>query len=298
MTNSNDNRIQATLESTVAAANAPSRQQAISEFAKHVHRRDRPDGVESEPLLTCEEFCVYYGDTIAVDELSVGIPRAEVTAIIGPSGCGKSTFLNAVNRMTDLIPGCRTSGMMKLDGDDVYGPGTDVVWLRRRIGMVFQKPNPFPKSIYANVAYGPRLHGMATNRAELSEIVERSLREAALWDEVKDRLATNALGLSGGQQQRLCIARALAVDPDVILFDEPTSALDPGSTSKIEDLVSTLRGTYTVMIVTHNMQQASRISDYTMFLYNGTLIEFGRTADVFTRPKQERTELYITGSFG
>jgi phosphate transport system ATP-binding protein len=298
LTESNDDRIQATLDDAATGDEDVSRPEAISEFARHVHRRDRPRGVASEPLLVCKDFCVLYGDTLAIEGLSVEIPRGEVTAIIGPSGCGKSTFLNAINRMTDLIPDCRTSGVMRLDGDDIYGPETDVVWLRRRIGMVFQKPNPFPKSIYANVAYGPRLHGMATNRAELNDIVERSLREAALWDEVKDRLGTNALGLSGGQQQRLCIARSLAVDPDVILFDEPTSALDPGSTSKIEDLIATLRGAYTVMIVTHNMQQASRISDYTMFLYNGKLIEFGRTSDVFTRPKQERTERYITGSFG
>jgi phosphate transport system ATP-binding protein len=273
-------------------------EEAISEFAKHVHQRDKPDGVDDSPLLVCKDFSVLYGVTTAVKNLSVEIPRGEVTAIIGPSGCGKSTFLNAINRMTDLIPGCETRGSMRLDGDDIYGPETDVVWLRRRIGMVFQKPNPFPKSIFANVAYGPRLHGMAASRSELHEIVERSLREAALWEEVKDRLHANALGLSGGQQQRLCIARALAIEPDVILFDEPTSALDPASTSKIEELMAGLRGPYTVIIVTHNMQQASRISDLTMFLYKGELIEFGRTADVFTKPKKNRTELYITGSFG
>ncbi len=271
---------------------------AISEFAKHVQQRSRPDGVDASPLLVCKDFSVFYGDVEAVKGISANIPRGEVTAIIGPSGCGKSTFLNAINRMTDLIPGCHTRGSMLLDGEEVYGPETDVVWLRRRIGMVFQKPNPFPKSIFANVAYGPKLHGMAASRGELNQIVERSLREAALWEEVKDRLATNALGLSGGQQQRLCIARALAVEPDVILFDEPTSALDPGSTNKIEDLMAGLRGTYTVIIVTHNMQQASRISDYTMFLYKGDLVEFERTADVFIRPKQKRTERYITGSFG
>jgi phosphate transport system ATP-binding protein len=271
---------------------------AISQFAKHVQRRGRPDGIDHPPLLVCKDFSVLYNDIPAVNKLCVEIPRAEVTAIIGPSGCGKSTFLNAINRMTDLIPGCSTQGSMHLDGKEVYGPETDVVWLRRRIGMVFQKPNPFPKSILANVAYGPKLHGMATTRSELMEIVQRSLEEAALWDEVKDRLHTNALGLSGGQQQRLCIARALAVDPDVILFDEPTSALDPGSTSKVEELMSGLRGSYTVVIVTHNLQQASRISDYTMFLYKGDLIEFGRTADLFIKPQQERTERYITGSFG
>lgn len=271
---------------------------AVSEFAKHVQRRERPDGIDDSPLLVCEEFSVLYGETLGVKELCVEIPRGEITAIIGPSGCGKSTFLNAINRMTDLIPGCSTRGIMHLDGSDVYGHETDVVWLRRRIGMVFQKPNPFPKSIFSNVAYGPKLHGMAASRNELHDIVERSLREAALWEEVKDRLHTNALGLSGGQQQRLCIARALAVDPDVILFDEPTSALDPGSTAKVEELMAGLRGSYTVIIVTHNMQQAARISDYTMFMYKGDLIEFGRTAELFIKPQKEQTERYITGSFG
>ncbi len=275
-----------------------SRDEAISEFAKQVSRRDRPEDLDDSPLLICRDFSVFYGDVAAVKNLSVEIPRGEVTSIIGPSGCGKSTFLNAVNRMTDLIPGCYTRGLIQLDGEDISRPETDVVWLRRRIGMVFQKPNPFPKSIYANVAYGPRLHGMAAGRADLDEIVESSLRAAALWDEVKDRLHAPALGLSGGQQQRLCIARILAVEPEVVLFDEPTSALDPVSTSKIEDLIASLRGRYTVVIVTHNMQQAARISDYTMFMYAGVMVEFGGTADMFIKPKENRTELYITGHFG
>jgi phosphate transport system ATP-binding protein len=287
----------ATNETSPAAAGS-AKEAAISEFARHVRRRSKADDDGGSQLLVCKDFSVFYEDNQAVKDVSVHMPRGEVTAIIGPSGCGKSTFLNAINRMTDLIPGCYTRGTMHLDGEDVYGQETDVVWLRRRIGMVFQKPNPFPKSIYANVAYGPRLHGMAASHSQLDEIVERSLREAALWEEVKDRLGTNALGLSGGQQQRLCIARALAVEPEVVLFDEPTSALDPGSTSKIEDLMESLRGPYTVIIVTHNMQQASRVSDYTMFLYKGELIEFGRTADLFANPRNEHTERYITGSFG
>jgi len=270
----------------------------LSRFAAHVQRREKPEGLSNDsPLVDCRDFSVFYGDFEAVKRINVGIPRRQITAIIGPSGCGKSTFLNAVNRMTDLIPGCRTRGQMTLDGEDVYASQTDVVWLRRRVGMVFQKPNPFPKSIYANVAYGPRLHGV-TGSSDLDEIVQRSLREAALWEEVKDRLQVNALELSGGQQQRLCIARALAIDPQLVLLDEPTSALDPKSTARIEELFSELRGRYTVMVVTHNMQQASRVSDYTMYLYEGELIEFGSTASLFTNPREERTEQYITGRFG
>jgi phosphate transport system ATP-binding protein len=229
--------------------------------------------------------------------VSLETPPGRVTAIIGPSGCGKSTFLRAVNRMNDLIPGCRTSGELRLDGQNVYAPRVDVVALRKRVGMVFQKPNPFPKSVFRNIAYGPRIHGVRS-RAKLAEIVERSLKHAALWDEVKDRLDDNALGLSGGQQQRLCIARALAVDPEVLLMDEPTSALDPRATARIEDLIGELRGEYTIIIVTHNMQQAARVSDYTAFLYEGELIEFGPTRDLFTNPKEKRTEDYITGRFG
>jgi len=227
----------------------------------------------------------------------MSILRGAVTAIIGPSGCGKSTLLRAVNRMNDLIPGCRTEGELLFDGENIYAPGIDVVALRRRIGMVFQKPNPFPKSIFDNVAYGPRLHGRL-GRRELQERVEQSLRRAALWEEVRDRLHTNALGLSGGQQQRLCIARALAVEPEMLLMDEPTSALDPRATARIEDLIAELRGTYTILIVTHNMQQASRVSDYTAFLYEGDLIEYGATRELFTRPREKQTEDYLTGRFG
>ena len=272
----------------------------ISQYASQVRRREEPrerPAKDAVPLLVCEKFSVYYNSVCAVHELNLEIPRGEVTAVIGPSGCGKSTFLHSINRMSDLIHGCHTSGEMRLDGEDVYGSAMDVVWLRRRVGMVFQKPNPFPKSIFANVAYGPKLHGLSS-RGELEEVVERSLKQVALWDEVKDRLKSNALALSGGQQQRLCIARAIAVNPEVLLFDEPTSALDPGSTTKIEDLMLELHGKYTIIIVTHNMQQATRISDYTMFLYKGDLIEFSRTGDLFTKPKHKQTERYITGHFG
>ncbi|MBN1918757.1 MAG: phosphate ABC transporter ATP-binding protein [Verrucomicrobia bacterium] len=251
----------------------------------------------SEAHVQAEAFSVLYGTNRAVEHVTCSIPAGQVTAIIGPSGCGKSTLLRAVNRMNDLIPGCSTRGRLLLDGEDVYGPRVDVAELRRRVGMVFQKPNPFPKSIFDNVAYGPRLHGNR-GRRRLLEIVERSLSRAALWDEVKDRLSENALRLSGGQQQRLCIARALAVDPDVLLMDEPTSALDPRATTRIEDLIRELRGRYTIMIVTHNMQQAARVSDYTGFLYEGELVEFDVTRRVFTKPKEQRTEDYITGRFG
>ncbi len=247
--------------------------------------------------VTAESFSIFYGSSQAVKSVSLGFRAAQVTAIIGPSGCGKSTLLRAINRMNDLIPGCRTAGRLLLDGEEVYGPQVDVTTLRRRVGMVFQKPNPFPKSVFDNVAYGPRIHGTGSQR-QLAEIVERSLRKAALWDEVKDRLAQNALGLSGGQQQRLCIARAIAVDPEILLMDEPTSALDPQATSRIEDLMGELRGNYTVIVVTHNMQQAARVSDYTAFLYEGELIEYGVTRDIFTNPQQKRTEEYITGRFG
>jgi len=252
---------------------------------------ERPDHV------TARDFSVFYRDNEAVKRVGFGMERGQVTAIIGPSGCGKSTFLRAINRMNDLIPGCRTSGELLFDGVDIYGPQVDVVALRRRVGMVFQKPNPFPKSIFDNVAYGPRLHG-TRGRRELSEVVERSLSRAVLWDEVKDRLGENALGLSGGQQQRLCIARALAVDPEILLMDEPTSALDPRSTSRIEDLIGELRGAYTIVIVTHNMQQAARVSDFTAFLYEGILVEFGPTRRLFQRPREKQTEDYITGRFG
>lgn len=247
--------------------------------------------------IQAHDFSVFYGQHAAVRNVTLDLPAGRVTAIIGPSGCGKSTFLRAINRMNDLIPNCHTSGELLFAGQDVYAPDVDVVALRRRIGMVFQKPNPFPKSVFDNVAYGPRLHGRH-RREELRAIVERSLQDAALWEEVKDRLHANALSLSGGQQQRLCIARALAVNPDVLLMDEPTSALDPRATARIEELIEDLRGRYTIIAVTHNMQQAARISDFTAFLYEGVLIEFGATRTLFTNPKHRQTEDYITGRFG
>ena len=249
--------------------------------------------------VAAENFSIYYdyGKFQAVKGVSMGLRRGKVTAIIGPSGCGKSTFLRCINRMNDLMDGCTTSGLLALDGVDIYHPRLDVVELRRRIGMVFQRPNPFPKSIYDNVAYGPRLAG-GVGRAELDGIVETSLRRAALWDEVKDRLSNNALGMSGGQQQRLCIARALAMRPEVLLMDEPCSALDPKSTSRIEDLIGELSGEYTIAIVTHNMQQAARVSDYTAFFYEGRLVEFGQTKQMFTNPQMKQTNDYITGRFG
>jgi phosphate transport system ATP-binding protein len=250
-----------------------------------------------EPHLRAENFSVFYGSNEAVVKVTFGIPSKMVTAIIGPSGCGKTTFLRAINRMNDLIQGSHAEGRLILDEEDIYGPQIDVAALRRRVGMVFQKPNPFPKSVFDNVAYGPRIHGIKS-RARLAEIVERSLDRAGLWEEVKDRLNENGLGLSGGQQQRLCIARALAVDPEVLLMDEPTSALDPRSTTRIEDLIGELRGNYTIVIVTHNMQQAARVSDFTAFLYEGVLVEFGPTERVFTKPSEKRTEDYITGRFG
>jgi phosphate transport system ATP-binding protein len=249
------------------------------------------------PHITARDFSIFYGDFEAVKKLSVDVYQGLVTAIIGPSGCGKSTFLRAINRMNDLIPVCHVQGELVFDEHNVYEKRVDVVTLRKRIGMVFQRPNPFPKSIYDNVAYGPRLHGVR-NRAQLDEIVERSLTQAAIWDEVKDRLKSNALGLSGGQQQRLCLARALAVDPEILLMDEPTSALDPKSTSRIEDLIGELAGKYTIIIVTHNMQQAARISDYTAFMYEGDLVEYGETNQIFTKPREKATEDYITGRFG
>ena len=269
-------------------------------FAIHrdvIPERANDKDTEFRVHVAAETFSIFYGTNEAVKKVSLGIPAGQVTAIIGPSGCGKSTFLRGINRMNDLIPGCYSQGKLVLDGQNIFGPQIDVTSLRRRVGMVFQKPNPFPKSVFDNVAYGPRIHGTRTRR-NLAEIVERSLRKAALWEEVKDRLNQNALGLSGGQQQRLCIARAIAVDPDILLMDEPTSALDPQATSRIEDLVGELRGNYTVLVVTHNMQQAARISDYTAFFYEGELIEFGLTKQLFTTPKEKRTEDYITGRFG
>jgi phosphate transport system ATP-binding protein len=259
-------------------------------------RRDGPQP-SGAPLIRAKEFSVFYGTKAAVDRVTFDIREGTVTAIIGPSGCGKSTYLRAINRMNDLIPGCGTAGSLSLEEQNLYAPDVDVVTLRRMIGMVFQKPNPFPKSIYDNVAFGPRIHGL-NDRGTLAEIVERSLRRAALFDEVKDRLDHNALGLSGGQQQRLCIARAIAVDPKILLMDEPASALDPRSTTRIEDLIGELRGDYTIVIVTHNMQQAARVSDMTAFFYEGRLVEFGDTDRLFTKPEERATEDYITGRFG
>lgn len=246
--------------------------------------------------VSAKNFSVFYGNFEAVKKVNADILSKYVTAIIGPSGCGKSTFLRAINRMNDLIPSCYTTGSLMFDGEDVYGRYTDEVQLRKKIGMVFQKPNPFPKSIFDNIAYGPRLHGVKDKKV-LEEIVEKSLRKAALWDEVKDRLDKNALGMSGGQQQRLCVARTLAVEPEILLLDEPTSALDPKATAKIEDLIEELRGSYTILIVTHNMQQASRVSDYTMFYYEGDLVEYAPTKQLFTNPRDQVTEDYITGRF-
>ncbi len=240
---------------------------------------------------------MFYGDFQALKSVNMEIPRNKVTAFIGPSGCGKSTCLKTINRMNDLIENCKITGKVTIDGEDIYDPRTDVTLLRKRAGMVFQKPNPFPMTLYDNIAYGPRVHGIK-NKQKLDEIVEQSLRSAALWEEVKDRLRKSALGLSGGQQQRLCIARALAVEPDIILMDEPTSALDPISTLKIEDLMDDLRARYTVIIVTHNMQQAARIADRTAFFLLGEIVEYTDTLSMFNNPKDERTERYITGRFG
>ena len=253
--------------------------------------------MQSETKICVRNLNLYYGSNHALKNINMDIPAGAVTAFIGPSGCGKSTFLKTLNRMNDLVEGVRISGQVLLDGEQIYGPNVDTTALRRRVGMVFQQPNPFPMSIYDNVAYGPRVHGIRT-KSQLDEIVEESLRGAAIWEEVKDRLKKSALGLSGGQQQRLCIARALAVEPEVLLMDEPTSALDPISTAKIEDLMEYLKKKYTVVVVTHNMQQATRVSDYTAFFLLGDLIEFGKTQQVFSYPKEKRTEDYITGRFG
>ncbi|NDY42383.1 phosphate ABC transporter ATP-binding protein [Dissulfurirhabdus thermomarina] len=254
----------------------------------------RPSG---EIKIQVRGLNFYYGATQALFGIDMDVEARRVTALIGPSGCGKSTFLRTLDRMNDIVDGARVEGRVLIDGEDIYAPGTDVVRLRKRVGMVFQKSNPFPKSIFDNVAYGPRIHGVR-NRRQLAEIVERSLVRAGLWDEVKDRLDANAMGLSGGQQQRLCIARALAVGPEILLMDEPASALDPRSTARVEELIGELRADYTIVIVTHNMQQAARVSDYTAFFYEGRLVEFGATEQIFTNPSKKQTEDYITGRFG
>ena len=249
----------------------------------------------NKPIITVNDLNLWYGQTQALKNIHIEIPEKSITALIGPSGCGKSTFLKTLNRMNDLIPSVRITGEVAYNGENIFE--TDVNNLRKEVGMVFQKPNPFPMSIYDNIAYGPRTHGI-TNKAQLDDIVEKALRGAAIWDEVKDRLKKNALGMSGGQQQRLCIARALAVEPKILLMDEPTSALDPISTSRIEELVMELKETYTIIMVTHNMQQAVRVSDYTAFFLLGELVEFGKTDDIFSQPRDKRTEDYITGRFG
>ena len=248
-------------------------------------------------IMQATDLNLWYGQNHALHDINISIPAHEITAFIGPSGCGKSTFLRTLNRMNDLIPSVRITGTVEFQGQDIYAPSVDTTWLRKQVGMVFQKANPFPMSIYDNVAYGPRTHGIRS-RVQLDEIVENSLRAAAIWDEVKDRLKKSALGLSGGQQQRLCIARALAVEPEVLLMDESTSALDPISTSKIEDLAVELKSKYTVIMVTHNMQQAARVSDNTAFFLLGELVEFGKTEQLFSTPRDKRTEDYITGRFG
>lgn len=247
--------------------------------------------------MSVKDLDLYYGDFQALHKINLDIKEKEILSFIGPSGCGKSTLLKCLNRMNDLVLGCKIDGEIKLDGDDIYAKNYDVNKLRKRVGMVFQQPNPFPMSIYENIAYGPKTHGIK-NKAELDEIVESSLKQAAIWDEVKNDLKKSALSISGGQQQRLCIARALAVNPEVILMDEPTSALDPISTGKIEDLAQDLKDKYTIVMVTHNMQQASRISDQTAFFLNGVIVEKGKTVDIFTNPREEKTELYVTGRFG
>ncbi|HEV3049803.1 MAG TPA: phosphate ABC transporter ATP-binding protein PstB [Longimicrobium sp.] len=279
-------------------AGAPSTPHAATPMAQQTATQQTLAQAPAQLAIEADDFSFWYGGTRALNDITLQIPQKRVTAFIGPSGCGKSTFLRSINRMNDLIPGIRHDGDIRLNGDSVYRPGVDVVQLRKRVGMVFQKSNPFPKSIYENVAYGARVNGLAKGRRDLDDLVERSLRQAALWDEVSDRLDRSALGLSGGQQQRLCIARALAVQPDVLLMDEPASALDPIATQKIEELIYELKDEYTIVIVTHNMQQAARVSDFTAFFYMGQLVEMGKTNEIFTNPREDRTEAYITGRFG
>jgi phosphate transport system ATP-binding protein len=280
---------------------SPVAQRADLDIHEHVDVKDYQTVGElfvDDPKMSARGVNVYYGDKHAIMDVSLDIGKHEVIAMIGPSGCGKSTFLRSLNRMNDIIPICRVRGDIKLDGQDIYGSGQDTVLLRARVGMVFQKPNPFPKSIYENVAYGPKIHGLAHSKAELDEIVERSLLRASLFDEVKDQLDKPGTGLSGGQQQRLCIARAIAVSPEVILMDEPCSALDPIATARIEELIDELKANYTIAIVTHSMQQAARVSERTAYFHLGKLIEVGNTKEIFTLPRHELTENYITGRFG
>ncbi|HXG92068.1 MAG TPA: phosphate ABC transporter ATP-binding protein PstB [Blastocatellia bacterium] len=274
--------------------------QTIARSVIEIEREPTPDiGAQQTKIkFNIERLNFYYGRTRALKDITLAIPSSQVTALIGPSGCGKSTLIRTLNRMNDVIPATRITGRIELDGRDIYAPGTDIVLLRRRVGMVFQKPNPFPRSIFDNVAYGVRINKLARTKSELADRVEASLRAAALWDEVKDRLKQSALGLSGGQQQRLCIARALAVEPEVLLMDEPTSALDPNATQKIEELIADLKSRYTIVIVTHNMQQAARVSDQTAFFWLGELVEFNTTERMFTKPDNRMTEDYITGRFG
>jgi len=270
-----------------------------SPLASQAQKSLEHENIETgEPKMRARDVDVYYGQKKAIDGVNIDVFTEFVTAFIGPSGCGKSTFLRALNRMNDTIPSARVTGTIELDGEDIYASGMDVVQLRARVGMVFQKPNPFPKSIYENIAYGPKIHGLAENKADLDVMVEKSLRRAGLWEEVKDRLDDSGTALSGGQQQRLCIARAIAVDPEVILMDEPCSALDPIATAKIEELIDELRGRYGIVIVTHSMQQAARVSQRTAFFHLGHLVEYGHTSDIFTNPAEKRTQDYITGRYG
>ena len=279
-------------------SNQPRPNLSLSQLDNIQDTVDEQIAPSSEPKMSAEGVSVFYGDKQALKDVSIRIFDDLVTAFIGPSGCGKSTFLRCLNRMNDTIPSARVTGRIELDGEDITTSSMDVVQLRARVGMVFQKPNPFPKSIYENVAYGPRIHGLSSSRSELDGIVETSLKRAGLWDEVKDRLQESGTALSGGQQQRLCIARAIAVDPEVILMDEPCSALDPIATAKIEELIHELRGSYAIAIVTHNMQQAARVSQRTAFFHLGELVEYGKTSEIFTNPRATRTQDYITGRYG
>ncbi len=286
------NTNQSTMEGTGFAASQ------LQTAGQEAQRQTVGEPFVANPRMTARDVAVYYGDKCAIRSISIDVGCNEVLAMIGPSGCGKSTFLRCLNRMNDTVPGCRVTGEIRLDGEDIYAPSVDVVPLRARVGMVFQKPNPFPKSIFDNVAYGPKIHGLTRNKTELEEIVEISLNKAGLWEEVKDRLHEPGTGLSGGQQQRLCIARAIAVSPEVILMDEPCSALDPIATARIEDLIDELRLQYSIVIVTHAMQQASRVSQRTAYFHLGDLIEVGPTERIFTNPRHRLTEDYITGRFG